>query len=87
MGNRRATSSVSAPTFPRDEWAVAVLERATLLPPGVEDIIRSELPEWVASTAIQRGADGTAVAAALAKAAHVPLAFLDQVDAGAAHAT
>ena len=85
MGNRRATSSVSAPTFPRDEWAVAVLERATLLPPGVEDIIRSELPEWVASTAIERGADGTAVAAALAKAAHVPLAFLDQVDAGAAH--
>jgi type II secretory ATPase GspE/PulE/Tfp pilus assembly ATPase PilB-like protein/ActR/RegA family two-component response regulator len=85
MGNRRATSSVSAPTFPRDEWAIAALERADLLPPGVRDTIRREMPEWVASAAIQRGADGTAVAAALAKAARVPLAFLDQIDSGAAH--
>jgi len=85
MGNRRATSSVSAPTFPRDEWAIAALEYASLLPPGAKDTILRELPEWVASTAIRLGADETAVAAALAKAAHVPLAGLEQVDPGAAH--
>ncbi len=85
MGNRRATSSVSAPTFPRDEWALAALEGAALLPAGAKDTIRRELPEWVASTAIKLGADETAVAAALAKAARVPLAGLERIDPGAAH--
>ncbi|MEK7667524.1 MAG: GspE/PulE family protein, partial [Gemmatimonadota bacterium] len=85
MGNRRATSTPGTPTFPRDAWALAALERADLLLPGVAEIIRRELPEWVATTAVKHGAPEAAVVASLAKAAHVPLATLAQVDPGAAH--
>ena len=85
MGNRRAMSAVAAPKFPRDEWAIGPLERAGLLPAGAAEVIRRELPEWVASVAVKGGADPAAVATALAKAAKVPVGSLEQMDPAAVH--
>ena len=60
MGNRRATSTVAAPKFPRDDWAIGPLERAGLLSPVDGESIRRELPEWVASLAVKHGAEASA---------------------------
>lgn len=85
MGNRRATLTPGAVRFPRDAWALGALERAHVVEGEALAGLRGEETEWIATAAVRRGTAPEAVAAALAKAAHVGVARLDELDPAAAH--
>lgn len=85
MGNRRATPPPGAVQFPRDAYALAALERAKVLEGAALEALRSPETEWVATAAVRQGAAAEQVAAVLAKAAHVGVARLDELDPAAAH--
>jgi len=85
MGNRRATPALSAALFPRDAWALAALERAGVVAASFAESVKGDPPEWIAVAATQQGAAPADVAAALAKAAHVPVADFTRIEPGASH--
>ena len=85
MGNRRATPPPGAIRFPRDAWALKALERAGVLQGTELEAVRQADTEWVATAAVRYGAASEVVAATLAKAAHVKVAALAELDPAAAH--
>ncbi len=85
MGNRRATPTPGTLRFPRDAWALEALERARVVEGAALEALRGGDDEWVATAAVRQGAPPKSVAAALAKAAHVGVAKLDELDPSAAH--
>jgi type II secretory ATPase GspE/PulE/Tfp pilus assembly ATPase PilB-like protein/ActR/RegA family two-component response regulator len=63
---------------------MAALEREGLVPAAALEALRQERPEWVAAAVVARGlAPSDAVAAAAARAAHVPTADLSDVEPAA----
>jgi type II secretory ATPase GspE/PulE/Tfp pilus assembly ATPase PilB-like protein/ActR/RegA family two-component response regulator len=85
MGNRRATPPPGAIRYPRDAWALKALERAGVLQGTELEAVRQADTEWVATAAVRYGAASEVVAATLAKAAHVKVAPLAELDPAAAH--
>jgi len=63
---------------------LAALEREGLAPPAALQALRQEAPEWVAAAATAKGlASADLLAAAVARAAHVPVADLAAVEPAA----
>ena len=67
--------------FPRDAWLLAALEREHLLAASAAEQFRRDAPEWAATAAIRKGwVSAEAVIKVAARAAHVPVANLEQVE-------
>ncbi len=85
MASRPPLQRAAVPQTLRDGWALAALERVGILTASDAGLLRAESPEWVATAVVARGfAPADRVAAALAKAAGVAVANVEQADAGAA---
>jgi len=82
----RVTGSVPVDAFPRDGWLLAALEREKLLTAEVAEQIRRQAPEWAATAVIQHGwVTRDVLVQKAARAAHVPVADLAQIEPAALH--
>jgi type II secretory ATPase GspE/PulE/Tfp pilus assembly ATPase PilB-like protein/ActR/RegA family two-component response regulator len=78
--------ALSSGKFPRDAWLVAALEREHHLAASQAEQLRHQPPEWAATVVIEKewvAAD--VVVTTAARAAHVPVADLAQVEPAAVH--
>jgi type IV pilus assembly protein PilB len=72
--------------LPRDAWLLAALERDKSLATDAAEQFRRQAPEWVASAVIENGwVRADVVLTTAARAAHVPVADLAQIDPTALH--
>jgi type IV pilus assembly protein PilB len=82
----RISGPTMPPKLPRDSWLLAALEREKLLAADAADQLRREAPEWVATAVTQKGwASADVVLATAARAAHVAVANLSQIEPTALH--
>jgi type IV pilus assembly protein PilB len=76
----------SPPKFPRDSWVLAALEREKLLSADAAEQLRRQAPEWVAAEVIRAGGiSADVVVRTAARAAHVPVANLADIEPTALH--
>ncbi len=79
-------SRPSRPVMPRgsrDAWGMDALVHESLVSPADAEAIGADLPEWVATAVVERGAPAERVAMTMAQAARVPVADLARAEPAA----